>query len=111
MSASDRLDARADSEDAPEEIGWAILELLGHRRLGGYVREQVVAGAAFLRIDVPQDPPATQLYSAGAVYCITPTTAEMARAVANRGRVEPVSRWELPAPAADEDPDDADVAF
>ena len=33
--------------------GWAILELMGHRRLGGLVTEQEIAGAAFLRIDVP----------------------------------------------------------
>jgi hypothetical protein len=99
----------ADAE-APEDIGWAIVELMGHRRLGGYVREQVVAGAAFLRIDVPQNPPATQLYSAGAVYCITPTTETMARAAAGRGQVEPVSRWELPAPPA-EDPEDAELAY
>lgn len=33
--------------------GWAILELMGHRRLAGYLREQQVGGAAFVRIDVP----------------------------------------------------------
>jgi hypothetical protein len=32
---------------------WAVLELMGHRRLGGKVSEQEIAGAAFLRIDVP----------------------------------------------------------
>lgn len=93
------------AEETREEIGWAIVELMGHRRLGGYVSEQEIAGAAFLRIDVPGDQDATQFYSAGAVYCITPTTEDMARAAS--GRVEPVHRWELPAP--DRDPDEADV--
>jgi hypothetical protein len=86
------------SEQANYE-GWTILELMGHRRLGGYVREQELAGAAFLRIDVPgRDgaPAATQFYAPGAVYAITPTTEEMATAVALRTRVEPVQRWELP---------------
>lgn len=32
---------------------WAILELLGHRRLAGFVRETMIAGAGLLRIDVP----------------------------------------------------------
>lgn len=33
--------------------GWAILELMGHRRLAGYVREVELAGAGLLRLDVP----------------------------------------------------------
>jgi hypothetical protein len=32
---------------------WVILELLGHRRLAGFLTEQQIAGASFLRIDVP----------------------------------------------------------
>lgn len=95
---------------------WAVLELMGHRRLAGYLTEQEVAGAAFIRIDVPGDEgaTATQFYAPAAVYCITPTTEEIARAVAKRDRPEPVSRWELPAPKAearplpDEDPDPYD---
>ena len=85
-----------------EKFGeWAILELMGHRRLGGYVTEQEIAGTAFLRIDVPGDDDsaaATQFYAPAAVYAITPTTEEIARAVAAHNRPEPVHRWELPAP-------------
>ena len=33
--------------------GWSILALMGHRRLGGFVREAEVAGAKMLRLDVP----------------------------------------------------------
>jgi hypothetical protein len=103
-----------DTDDTFE--GWAILELMGRRRLAGYLTTQDIAGQSFLRIDVPSDPPATQLYSAGAVYCITPTTEETARQAAGLGRVQPVSRWELPPavraddaygdPADDDDEDD-----
>jgi hypothetical protein len=39
--------------------GWAILELMGHRRLGGYVRETQIAGAGMLRIDIPSNEPQT----------------------------------------------------
>jgi hypothetical protein len=107
--------------------GWAILELMGHRRLAGYVREQEIAGAAFLRLDVPGDPitnidvesgtttAATQFYSPQAVYCLTPTTEDTARVVAKLGQPAPVQRWELPAPrqphlseADTFDPDDGD---
>ena len=87
------------SDEKPPFEGWAILELMGHRRLGGYVAEATVAGAGFLRIDVPgaDGPEATQFYSPSSVYCLTPTTEAMARAVAVRSRLEPVQRWELPA--------------
>lgn len=84
-------------EKAPFE-GWAILELMGHRRLGGYVSEATVAGAGFLRIDVPGEdgPAATQFYPPSSVYCLTPVTEAMARLVAVRNQPEPVQRWELP---------------
>jgi hypothetical protein len=39
---------------------------------------------------------ATQFYSPAALYCLTPTTEEIARAVALRNQPEPVTRWELP---------------
>ncbi len=88
--------------------GWIILELMGHRRL----TEHEIAGRAFLRIDVPSEPPATQFYGAEAVYCITPTTEEIARAAAKLSSVAPIHRWELPPPAAkpaDTDYADADL--
>lgn len=111
--------------DEPTFEGWAILELMGHRRLAGRVSEATIAGGSFVRIDVPNyrdvspdmpegplepgDIQATQFYSPAAVYCITPTTEETARAVAARNRPTPVQRWELePARVyahADEDDD------
>lgn len=79
---------------------FAILELMGHRRLAGHVTEETIGGATFIRIDVPNGTDgtvATQLYAPAAVYCITPTTEEIARQVAARSRPEPVTRWELEA--------------
>jgi hypothetical protein len=80
--------------------GWVILELMGHRRLAGWLTEQEVAGAAFLRLDVPDV--GTQYYSPSAVYCITPTSEETARQVATLNRPAPVHRWELPAAVVEE---------
>lgn len=84
--------------------GWAILELMGHRRLGGYVQEVELAGAGMLRIDVPElvdgatiHAAATQFYSPQSVYALTPTTEEIARIV--RSRPAPVETWELPRKA------------
>jgi hypothetical protein len=85
--------------------GWAIVELFGHRRLAGYVREQEIAGSTFVRLDVPDVAPdadpdaavATQYYNPSAVYCLTPTSETTARAVAALSQPAPVKRWELPA--------------
>ena len=114
--------------------GWAIVELMGHRRLGAWVSETEIGGASMLRLDIPNHPwqdgctcgsdepanldheahqghchmfrepgeakpvdvYATQFYSPAALYCLTPTTEEMARAI--RSRPEPVTAWELPRP-------------
>jgi len=79
--------------------GWFIVELMGHRRLAGWVTEQTIAGAGFLRIDVPgpgAEPLATQFFAPSSVYALTPTTEAMARRVAEASRVEPVKEWELP---------------
>lgn len=112
------------------ESGWAILELMGHRRLAGWLSEEEVAGAAFLRLDIPAVPDgvktcdecgaarafgcicepalgpleATQFYAPGALYCLTPTTEEIARGMAASLRPQPVHRWELPAPAVEAKP-------
>lgn len=79
--------------------GWCVLELMGHRKLGGYVREATIAGAPFVRVDVPAADPllagATQFYSPGSVYAITPCTEELARSLARSMQPAPVQTWEL----------------
>ncbi len=81
-------------------IGWAILELMGHIRLAGYVTEEERFGSTVGRIDIPgpDGKSVTQYFGGGSIYRLTPTTEEIARAVAERGSPAPVSRWELPAP-------------
>jgi hypothetical protein len=77
---------------------WCVIELMGHRRLAGYVQEVQIGGASFLRLDVPASENglgATQFYNPSAVYCLTPTSEETARAVATLARPEPVAIWEL----------------
>lgn len=75
---------------------WAILELMGHRRLAGMVSDVQIGGASFLRIDIPGEETAiTQFYSPQAVYCITPCTEAVARAIAKECEA-PVSKWDLP---------------
>lgn len=79
---------------------WAIVELMGHRRLAGKVTEAAVFGATMLRLDIwlpgAERPAMTQLYGAGAVYCLTPCGEQTARKAAARLALPaPVQRWEL----------------
>lgn len=96
--------------DGEKFAGWAVLELMGHRRLAGYVQEVELAGQGMLRLDIPDEVPATdgeqtgyapiatQFYSPGSVYCLTPCTEDAARAVAARSYVRPPAMLGLPAP-------------
>lgn len=77
---------------------WCILEIFGHRRLAGKVTESTILGGALLRIDIPVKDGTftTQFYGPQAIYCLTPTTEEIARAVAEQSQPSPVYRWESP---------------
>lgn len=80
---------------APFE-GWAVLELLGHRRHVGYVQEVTMFGGSMLSIGVlsydrekKEFSRRKQYYSASALYALTPISEEEAHA-----SVKPQS-WEL----------------
>jgi hypothetical protein len=93
--------------------GWAIVELMGHRRLAGSVSEVTMFGTSFMRLDVPSDPPVTQFYGGSAIYAVTPTTEDIARRISAQSRPTPVHAYELPAPSRipaeeDDDGDDGD---
>lgn len=81
---------------------WAILELMGHRRMAGEVSEQSIGGGMLLRIDVPateEQAAFTQYYGTQAIYCLTPTTEDVARKVAEHSHMAPVNHYELSVPA------------
>ncbi len=96
---------------------WAIIELMGHVRMGGRVTEEERFGSKLGRVDVPlpADPTCivcqgkgdclpcdsrfTTVYFGGSsVYRLTPTTEKLARAVAAASQPRPVSLYELPKP-------------
>jgi hypothetical protein len=81
--------------------GWAILELMGHRRLGGWICEVEMYGAKMCRIVIPDGSDAsktyaTQYYGGSSIYCLTPCTEAAALAAAKLSQPEPVQSWELP---------------
>ena len=83
--------------------GFAVIELMGHNVIAGYVSEQTIAGVAMLRVDVPKvgdQEPFTKFFSGGAIYGITPTTQEIAERAAQRLRSRPVNEYVVPVPPA-----------
>lgn len=86
-----------ETVSAFEFEGWAILELMGHRKLGGYVR----LNGPLIRIDCHNEtnPVMTQWYGAHSLYCLTPTTEAVAKRLTQSAYApEPVTRYELALP-------------
>lgn len=69
-------------ETTPFE-SWAMLELMGHRRLAGLVTESVIAGAGFVTIHVyaigDLEPRSAGFYGPASVYAITPMSEDACR--------------------------------
>lgn len=88
--------------EQPGYEGYAILELFGHRKIAGYLSSIELAGAGFLRIQVPGEDgawAAEQLYSPSAVYALTPTDEPTVRAMVQRsGQTSEVTPFRLPPP-------------
>lgn len=93
------------------EPTWVILELFGHQRLAGEIREVMIADAAFIRLDIPKtenQEAITRFYNAKAIYGIHPTSEEICKKLC--GSVDPpVHVWELPAPQAIEENDELEL--
>lgn len=78
---------------------WAIVEIMGHQRYAGLCTEQVIAGSAFLRVDVPafeEKAAFTKLFSPNSVYAITPCAEDVARAMSQSLGQQPITVWDLP---------------
>lgn len=102
---------------AAEDAGWewAIVEIFGHRRHAGRVREEERFGAKMLRLDIPKlvngsEPGWTTHYYGGASLFSFTLTDEATVMKANKP-YEPVGRYIAPpdtdadAPEVDDDPD------
>lgn len=79
---------------------WCIVEIMGHNRYAGLVSEQVIGGASFVRIDIPEcngQPAFSKCFGAGSIYCITPVTEEVARMTAKGLRQTPLQVYDFPA--------------
>lgn len=91
---------------------WGTVEIMGHQRVAGRIIEQEIAGAKFVRVDVPESETqqaSTQFLGAGSIYRIRPMTEELTRQICTRLDTAPISVWDaqrfvelqgkLPAPS------------
>jgi hypothetical protein len=78
------------SEQAERFDSWGIAEVMGHKKFAGRITEQALAGGVLVRVDVPavttargkQVPEYSKLIGVASIYCITPTSEEVARKAA-----------------------------
>jgi hypothetical protein len=78
---------------------WALLELFGHKKIVGRVRETNIGGGAFIRVDVPAvngEKEYTRYYNPSAIYSLNPVSEEVARALVQTYHEPPVHRYEMP---------------
>ena len=77
---------------------YAILDLFGHTRVAGRVRNAQIAGAGMIRIEVLDsegNEAQTEYYSPQAVYSLKPVTKELAVAAARQLDNSPVEPYSL----------------
>lgn len=78
---------------------WAVVELMGHNKIAGKIKEVSIAGGAMLRVDVPavgEQKEYTRFFGHSSIYSINPTTEEVATAMVSQCGSQPVHRYELP---------------
>lgn len=76
----------------------ALIELFGHTRMAGTVKEQTIGGATFVRVDVPETSGQgkfTRFLNPSAIYAINPITEEMMQHLAEDMQVAPISVWDI----------------
>ncbi len=109
MSEETVVDAPAETalSDHDEAFEWAIVEIFGHRRHAGRIREEERFGAKMLRIDVPLKGDAethgweSHYYGGASIFSMTPS--DEATVMRINKPYEAAARYTLPAPDDDED--------
>lgn len=88
------MTTQATQQDDVETGTWAIVELMGHRVIAGYVRQSERFGRPLLQIEVPATsafPAFTQFYGLDSIYCITPVSEEVAKLTGESHKTDPVA--------------------
>ena len=76
------------SPSTPEYEGWAIIEIMGHTKAVGQIKEVSMAGTVLLKVNIP-DPEngetlLTQYYGGSSIFSVTPCDKETAMKMIER---------------------------
>lgn len=77
---------------------YAIVELMGHQQMAGFVTEQSFGPASFFRVTVPETtegPSFDRILNPAAIYAINPVSEEVARARAEQIKFKPLTGWDI----------------
>lgn len=80
---------------------FAVVEMMGHRKIVGQVKESDIGVGQLLRVDVFNKEgkfDRTEYIGANSIYCLTIVSEEAAKAAAARNAPEPAWAWNLPQP-------------
>lgn len=95
------------TESADDPLEYAIVEIMGHRRIAGRILEVERFGTKMIRIDVPKEGDfakgfVSQFYGGPSIFSVTPT--DLATVCKENKPYEPARRY-IAAPDADDDDD------
>ena len=71
---------------------WAIVEMMGHRKVAAHVGDSEIGGSSLLRLDVlgsDGEIERTEYIGVGSIYCLTIVTEETAKVVAKNNSPRP----------------------
>lgn len=77
---------------------FAIVEMMGHRKIAGKISESEIGGSSLLRVDVFNSEGAidrTEYIGVGSIYCLTIVSKEVAEAVARNYAPKPSFAYNL----------------
>lgn len=110
------LDGTTPADGSPPPDIWACVEIFGHRKHYGRIKEVERFGTKMLRVDVPTATAApllgesetfeTFMYGGSAIFSLTPMTEEAARKWADTERPRPYRPLDRLPPPEDYGEDD-----
>lgn len=92
------MDALEVKDTSGAYEAWALVEVMGHRRLAGKVTEVNLFGSKMMRVEIPEVdgiPAHEQILSGSAIFAFTPVGVEAARALAATIKHMPFDPWLL----------------
>lgn len=86
------------NSETPKKEFWAIVSLMGHQQIAGYIEEEQIAGHGMIKVTIPETPVQKsfcRFIEPKAVYSIDPVEETVARARAAQIQYKPIDQWDI----------------